>query len=171
MKIYDDFFKKRQRHAAQLLLTREDFLDKRRYKNAKNTLFTLLGYKMVPIINENDTVSVDEIKFGDNDELSALVAKLIHADLLIILSDVDGLCKDGDVIGIIKKITPKIKRIAKGTTKESAMGGMITKLEAARIATSSGISCIIANGSTKNILTKLIDGKPLGTLFTKRASK
>jgi len=165
MKIYDDLFKKRSRHAAQLLLTREDFVNRRRYVNAKNTLSTLLRYKTVPVINENDTVSVDEIKFGDNDRLSALVARMIGADLLIILSDVDGLYKGKEVVSLVERITPGIKRIARGTTKESAMGGMITKVEAAKIATRSGIRCIVANGFTKNILTRLIKGENLGTLF------
>lgn len=146
--------------AAQILLTWEDFSDRRRYLNARNTLFALLErrrYRLqqpIPIINENDTVSTDEIKFGDNDRLSALVASLISADLLLILSDVDGLLdKDKRVIPVVEKITPQVKELACPTNKKSCIGGMITKIEAAKIAVDSGIPCVIANGRGGNIVS------------------
>ena len=167
MDAYRRFFGARSLNCAQLLLTWEDFDDRKRYLNAKNTLLTLLKLNNVAIINENDTVSTDEIKFGDNDRLSALVSKLISADILIILSDVDGLLdKNKKVIPIVNEITVDIKALACPTDKKTCVGGMITKLEAARIATDSGIPCIIANGRTKNIISSAIKepGK-YGTLF------
>ncbi|MDD5431379.1 MAG: glutamate 5-kinase [Candidatus Omnitrophica bacterium] len=168
MDVYRRFFKNTGFDCGQLLLTWEDFDERIRYLNAKNTLVTLLKLKSIPIINENDTVSTDEIKFGDNDRLSALVATLIGADLLIILSDVDGLLdKDKKtVVRLVSEITPQIKALACPTNKKTCVGGMITKIEAARIATDSGISCVIANGHTKDIL--LLSAKnpgQEGTLF------
>lgn len=160
MNVYRRFFKERDLNCAQLLLTWEDFDDRRRYLNAKNTLLTLLKFKSVPIINENDTISTDEIKFGDNDRLSALVSNLISADLLIILSDVAGLLdKNKNVIKVVDEITPQIKALACPTDKKTCVGGMITKIEAAKIAVDSGIPCVIADGRKK--------GEPIqqGTIF------
>ncbi len=139
---------------ASILLTREDFSDRKRYLNAKNTIFTLLKYNIIPVINENDAVSVDEIKFGDNDVLSALVASLVEADGLLILTDIDGLyesynVKDkthGRLIKEIVHITPQTQKMAQGTDKDACIGGMVTKIEAARIATSVGIPVVLANG-------------------------
>lgn len=139
---------------ASILLTREDFSDRKRYLNAKNTISTLLQYNIIPIINENDAVSVDEIKFGDNDVLSALVASLIEADGLLILTDIDGLyetynVKDkshGTLIKEIAQVTLETQRMAKGTDKDACIGGMVTKIEAARIATRVGIPVVLANG-------------------------
>jgi glutamate 5-kinase len=175
MKIYDAFFRRHGIVSAQILLTREDLSNRKRYLNAKNTLSTLSTYKVIPIINENDTVSVDEIKFGDNDKLSALVANLVHADLLIILSDVDGLYAtipkergaeaENMVIAEVEKITPEIERIASTRTSRTGIGGMASKLEAARICCAAGIACIFANGKTPNILLKLLDEQNIGTLF------
>jgi glutamate 5-kinase len=167
MDSYRRFFKARSLNCAQLLLTWEDFDDRRRYLNAKNTLLTLLKLKSIPIINENDTVSTDEIKFGDNDRLSALVSSLICADILIILSDVDGLLdRNKNVIPIVNEITSQIKALACPSDKKTCVGGMITKLEAARIAADSGIPCIIANGRTKNIIQLAIQQpEKCGTLF------
>ena len=137
---YRRFFKHKQINCAQVLLTWEDFDDRGRYLNAKNTLLTLLRLNTVPIINENDTVSTAEIKFGDNDKLSALVSIMTGADLLIILSDVEGLLdKDKRVIRIVDKITPAVRGLACPTVKLACIGGMVTKLEAARIAVDSGI--------------------------------
>jgi glutamate 5-kinase len=158
---------------AQILLTWEDFYDRKRYLNAKNTLLALLEYRKyriqrpIPIINENDTVSTEEIKFGDNDRLSALVATLINADLLIILSDVDGLLdKNKKVIRIVDEITPQIKTLAYPTNKKTCVGGMITKIEAAKIAVDSGIPCVIANGRRKNIILSAMENPSnSGTLF------
>ncbi len=168
MDIYRDFFKARGYHGAQVLLTREDFNDRSRYLNAKNTLNALLNLGSIPVINENDTVSTDEIKFGDNDRLSALVATLVSADILIILSDVDGLLdKDRKtVIRLVDEITPEIKRLACPTDKKACVGGMITKLEAAKIAVDSGIPCVIANGLKKDIIISAIQApEESGTLF------
>ena len=168
MDIYRRNLKETGLSCAQVLLTCEDFDDRSRYLNAKNTLATLLKLKSVPIINENDTVSTDEIKFGDNDRLSAMVASLINADLLIILSDVDGLL-DYDkktVISLIEKITPQIRGLACPTNKKTSVGGMVTKVEAARIAVDSGIPCVIANGRKKGaIIENTIKPGSLGTLF------
>ena len=167
MDVYRKFFKESSINCAQLLLTWEDFSERRRYLNAKNTLNTLLKLKTIPIINENDTVSTDEIKFGDNDRLSALVSILLGADLLIMLSDVDGLLdKDKKVIRVVDKITGQIKALACPTEKKTCVGGMVTKIEAARVAVSSGIHCVIANGHKKDIIKTLVeDLKSEGTLF------
>jgi len=168
MKLYDYFFKVNGKKIAQVLLTRDDFRDKKRYLNAKATLSTILEYKVIPIINENDTIAIDEIKFGDNDNLSGLVAKLVDAGLLLILSDVDGLW-DGNknVINTVRRITPEIEKLAKGTTKEVSTGGMITKLEAAKAVTKEGIMCVIANGHIKNIVSKVLSAETVGTFFYK----
>ena len=166
MHVYKLALHKHGFNCAQLLLTWEDFSD-RRYSNAKNTLQTLLQLKCVPIINENDTVATEEIKFGDNDKLSALVSILVDADLLIILSDVDGLWdKNKKVIRRVAKITPQIKSLACPTRKKTCVGGMITKLEAAQIATDSGIPCVIANGRKKGIITQVTQNPfSQGTIF------
>lgn len=173
MKTYEEHFKKKGFHAAQILLTWEDIREKRRYLNAENTLHTLLRKKAVPVINENDTVSVDEIKFGDNDKLSALVASLVSADLLIMLTDVKGLYIDGKktVASVIKEIHGGIEKLAFGTDKECSRGGMKTKLDAAKIAVRSGIDCVIADGREKDILLKILNGKETGTLFQARKNK
>jgi glutamate 5-kinase len=168
MDVYRRFFKQRQLNCAQLLLTWEDFDNRKRYLNAKNTLFTLLKLNSIPIINENDTVSTDEIKFGDNDRLSALVATLLNADLLVILSDIDGLLdKDKKVVKLVPQISAQIKQLACPTDKKTCVGGMITKLEAAKIAVDSGIPCVIANGRAKDIILRIVKEPSLGdwTLF------
>jgi len=161
---------------AQILLTWDDFNDRGRYKNARNTLCTLLGLRsnsvraIVPIINENDTVSTEEIRFGDNDRLSALVACLISADLLIILSDVEGLLdKDNKVIPVVCDITAEIKSLACPTDKKTCVGGMVTKIEAAKIAVDSGIPCVIADGRQRDIILSVIkEPEKHGTLFLPR---
>lgn len=167
MSQYRRFFDKKGLNCAQVLLTWDDFDNRERYLNAKNTLLTLLKLGAVPIINENDTVSTDEIKFGDNDRLSALVSKLISADILIILSDIDGLLdKNKKVIRIVDEITPQIKSLAYPTDKKTCVGGMITKIEAAKIAVDSGIPCVIANGRTRDIILSVIkEPEKHGTLF------
>lgn len=168
MNVYRRAFKEKGLNCAQILLTWEDFSDRRRYLNAKNTLLTLLKLDTVPIINENDSVSTAEIKFGDNDRLSALVSSLICADLLIILSDVDGLLdKDKkSVVRIVTEINSQIKSLACPTDKKTCVGGMITKIEAAKIASDSGIPCVIANGRGKDIILLLVSGAAeSGTLF------
>jgi glutamate 5-kinase len=153
---------------AQVLLTWEDFDSRKRYLNAKNTLLTLLKLGSVPIINENDTVSTEEIKFGDNDRLSALVATAVSADLLVMLSDIDGLLGEDrkTVVRIVDEITPRIKKLACPTEKATSVGGMITKLEAARIAIDSGIPCVIANGRRQDIVNLAVNNpQECGTLF------
>jgi len=167
MDTYGNYFKKLKITCAQILLTWEDFNDRSRYLNAKNTLLALLKNGAIPIVNENDTVSTDEIRFGDNDRLSALVSSLICADLLIILSDVDGLLdKNKKVIRVVDEITLQIKTLASPTYKKTCVGGMITKIEAAKIAVDSGIPCVIANGKRKNaILYAIKNPVQAGTLF------
>ena len=167
MQAYQRFFQERHLNCAQLLLTWEDFENRRRYLNAKNTLLTLLKLNSVPIINENDTVSTDEIKFGDNDKLSALVSNMISADLLIILSDVDGLLdKNKNVINMVDEITPQIKGLACPSNKKTCVGGMITKIKSAEDVVGAGIPCVIANGHRKDIILNLLeDPSQHGTLF------
>jgi len=167
MSQYSNAFHKENLECGQILLTWEDFDSRQRYLNAKNTIFRLLQLGIVPIINENDTVSTDEIKFGDNDRLSALVSTMIAADVLVILSDVDGLMdRDKKVIPVIDNITPEIKSLACPTQKKTCVGGMITKIEAARIAVDSGIPVVIANGRTKEIILSVIkEPQRNGTMF------
>lgn len=173
MKTYEDSFKKSGFHAAQILLTWEDIRERRRYLNAENTLHTLLSKHVVPVINENDTVAVDEIKFGDNDRLSALVANLAGADALIMLTDVEGLCVEGKdrCIDTVKEIDYKVEKAASGTDKEYSLGGMKTKLEAAKIAMGSGVYCVIANGRKKQVLLKILKGENIGTIFVPKKTK
>lgn len=168
MDTYRSCFSNKGLHCAQILLTREDFDERQRYLNAKNTLLALLSMRgVVPIINENDTISTDEIKFGDNDSLSALVATLISADLLIMLSDVDGLLdKDKNVVRIVDEITPQIKELAAPSEKKTSVGGMITKIQAARIAMDAGIPSVIANGHREDIILSIAgEQQRIGTLF------
>lgn len=173
MKFYDFAFKKGKRTVAQILLTADDFSDRRRYLNTKNTLLSLLKFGALAIINENDTISVDEIKFGDNDKLSAQVANLIGADLLVILSDVDGLYdqKKKRRIATVEKIDSGILSLAQGTKSSTAVGGMVTKIEAARITTASGIPCVVANGKTQNVLSRIVSGEDVGTFFPSRTDR
>lgn len=169
MHVYKLAFKKYGLNCAQLLLTWDDFR-KVRYENAKQTLNTLLKLKIVPIINENDTVATEEIKFGDNDRLSALVSILVGADLLIILSDVEGLLdKNKKVIRQVDKITPDLESLASPTNKKACVGGMVTKLEAARIAVEAGVFCVIASGHKDKIISQL-SANPYsqGTIFIPR---
>ena len=145
-------------NVGQVLLTWEDLNDHRRRLNAKNTLNKLLELNCVPIVNENDTVSAEEIKIGDNDRLSAMVAEIISADLLIILSDVDGLLdKNKKLINKVPQINSQIKALARPSEKHTSVGGMITKIEAAKIAIDSGIPCVIANGRNPNIISRIIN--------------
>lgn len=175
MKIYDNYFHKKKIVTAQILLTRADLSDRQRYLNAKNTVMTLLERGILPIINENDTVSTDEIKFGDNDQLSAMVANFISAQALIILTDVDGLyCVNSRgkraKIDIVEDVA-RVEHHAAGAGCELSVGGMRTKLEAARMVTSSGMTCIIANGRKTNILSDIMSGKNAGTIFKGKKSK
>ncbi|MCF6155741.1 MAG: glutamate 5-kinase [Candidatus Brocadia sp.] len=169
---YDDCFKLHGYHAAQLLLTREDFEDRQRYLNTCNTIHTLFHLNAIPVVNENDTISVDEIKFGDNDALSALVTNLLNAELLIILSSVDGLYDKyptgkgkAAVIPMVENVSDEIRQLAFDLKTKRGVGGMQTKLEAAAVVTNAGESVIIANGRTDGVLKKIVQGEHIGTLF------
>jgi len=170
---YDSTFTKFGRRAAQVLLTAEDVNDRIRYLNVRNTLLSILEFGAIPIINENDTVSVDELKttFGDNDRLAAMVANLIRAPLLVILSDIEGLY-DGDpslassnLVSAVPEINDKIYSYVRDKKTGLSKGGMASKLEAARIVTMAGENVIIANGNNLNVLTTIMAGEPVGTLF------
>lgn len=171
---YDDCFRRRGLHAAQLLLTANDFRQRTRYLNVRNTLLTLFEYPTIPIINENDTVSINEIKFGDNDRLAALVSHLLDSPLLVILSVIDGLF-DGDPKDPASKVIPLVESwdeslLKLATTDKSARGtgGMQTKLDAARTATAVGQNVIIASGQNPHVLAQIFAGEPVGTLFMAR---
>ena len=170
MDLYCKFFERHSLSVGQILLSAGDFFHHSTYINARNTIFTLLKIGAVPVVNENDTVAVEEIKFGDNDTLSALVAGLIDADLLIILSDIKGLYtsdpkKDPEAkfLSFIEKIDKDVEKMAQGTCVEGRVGGMQTKIEAAKIATRSGIAVVIGGG--KNFLRLLFAGQQVGTMF------
>jgi glutamate 5-kinase len=167
IELYNKSLAKFDLRCGQVLLTWDDFDDRTRYLNAKNTLNELLKLGFIPIINENDAVSTEEIKFGDNDKLSSLVAILLEADSLVMLSDVDGLYdKDRIVLPVVEHITSRIEGLATGANKATSVGGMLSKIRAAKMSVNSGISCLIANGNTKDVLVKIADNEPLGTLFT-----
>jgi glutamate 5-kinase len=169
--IYDKAFRPHGYHAAQILLTANDFKHRTRYLNVRNTLRTLTEYPVIPIVNENDTVSTAEIKLGDNDRLAAMVAGLIQADLLIILSVVDGLLTGDPTLPTSRRI-PLVERFDDellnlvGASKSSrGTGGMGTKLEAVRTATAVGTNVIIANGKRTDVLDEILAGGDVGTLF------
>ena len=172
METYRQLFRRHGVKVAQVLVTREDFENKERRKNAQKTLLTLIEQKVVPIINENDTVVVEEIRVGDNDTLAARVARKVQADLLVLLTDVDGLMSKppkhgrGEVLPYISKITPAVLRLAHGTPgSDGGTGGMETKLRAAQIANKAGVSMVIASGKKPGILARLIAGESVGTYF------
>ena len=150
---------------AQVLLTQDDLADRIRFRNAKQTLLTLLHRRAVPIINENDTVAVEEITFGDNDRLAALVAAAVDAQLLVLLSDVDGLLENGKLLDRVEALDRLPRSLIRQTSRTVTKGGMRSKLEAARIVGHSGIPMVIANGTNPSVLTDLLDGKSVGTLF------
>ncbi len=169
---YEKCFGVHGRKVAQILLTRDDFADRKRYINSRNTLLTLLSYDVIPIINENDSVATDEIRFGDNDSLASLVAGLIDAERFIILSDVDGLFDDDPTINpeaklikVVTKITPDLERKAGGPGSAVGTGGMFSKLLAAKRALHHGIAVNIVNGRTKGVLSSLLEGAHHGTEF------
>jgi len=172
MRTYKEALRKHGIIAGQILLTRDDLANRRRYLNARNTLMTLIDHNVVPIINENDTVVVDEIRFGDNDNLSAMATNLVEGQLLVMLSDVDGL-HDSDprvnaqakLISEVERITPEIEAMAGMGESVLGTGGMTTKLKAARRATLYGAGTAIINGRTPHNLLHLFDGHELGTYF------
>ena len=154
--------------AGQILLTHEGLRIRNRYVNAKATIDQLLSYQVIPIINENDSVSAFEIKFGNNDILGAMVASLAEADQLHILSTAPGLIDmdgTGEIVPVVEEITPEIEALAKGTNSPTAVGGMIPKLQAAKLATHAGCETYIADGSEENIILRILDGEPIGTRF------
>ncbi len=176
--MYDECFKLHGFHAAQILLTREDFENRQRYLNACNTIHTLFQLNAIPVVNENDTISVDEIAFGDNDALSVFVTNLLNAELLIILSSVDGLydrCPTAKsratVIPIVENVSDDIKNLAFNTKTLMGVGGMQTKLDAASVVTKAGETVVIANGRTDNVLKRVMQGENLGTLFLPNKEK
>ena len=176
MTAYDKLFAAHGLVVAQVLLTHEDLEHHERHLNARNTLVTLLNRGVVPIINENDAVSFTEIKFGDNDKLSALVASLLPADLLVILTAVDGVIenfgkKNPHMLSVIERIDSSIEKMAGGTTSDTAVGGMKSKVEAAKIVVRSGIPLVIASGKKKNVLAKILAGENEGTLFVAKPNK
>jgi glutamate 5-kinase len=176
MAMYAELFARHNLHVAQVLLTHDDLEHHERHLNARNTLVTLLGRGVVPIINENDAVSFTEIKFGDNDTLSALVASLLPADLLVILTTVDGVIENfgkanPKTISVIEKIDSDLEKIARGTDSETAVGGMASKIQAAKIVVRSGIPLVIASGKKKNVLAKILAGENEGTLFVPQPTK
>lgn len=176
--MYEKLFAEYGRVVAQVLLTRGDFSDRKRYLNVSHTFSQLLEYGVIPIVNENDTTAVEELRFGDNDSLAALVAGAIDADLLIILSDIDGLYDDNPKtnpnahkISVVKEITPEIENLAGGAGSSLGTGGMSTKIQAAKICTNSGIPMVIASGSEEWVLQDIVSGKEVGTVFLPREDR
>jgi len=172
MRTYKDAFRQHGHTAAQILLTRDDLANRRRYLNARNTLMTLLDFGVIPIVNENDTVVVDEIRFGDNDNLSAMSTNLVEAHLLVIMSDVDGLFDrnphldpSAKRLPLIERIDAKIEALAGDSVTDVGTGGMASKIRAAKRATLYGVGVAIINGRTPGNLVRLLDGEEIGSYF------
>jgi glutamate 5-kinase len=172
MKIYQKFFEEYNQTVAQVLLTKDVVSIPSRNQNAKRTLHKLLDMDIIPIINENDTIATYEIEFGDNDTLSAIVASLVEADLLVMLSDIDGLYSAdprtelaAEIIHSVLEITPELEQLASGAGSSFSTGGMITKISAAKICLKDNIDCIITSGSDPAILFDVLAGKEVGTHF------
>ena len=178
MHTYEKMFGEYGQIVAQVLLTREDSVNRRRYANSRNTLLTLLGIGVIPIINENDAVAIDELKIGDNDTLSANVAAIVDADLLIILSDVDGVFTANPqsdpaavLIAEIPEVTPEVEAICGGAGSMRGTGGMVTKMQAARTVMNSGGVMVIASGSRDGAVSGILAGEQIGTLFPPRQNR
>lgn len=172
MHIYEKLFAEYGVTVGQVLLTKEDFSDRKRFLNARNTLYSLMSLRVIPIINENDTVAVDEIKLGDNDTLAALVGGLVDADVLVLLSDVDGLysgdprsMSEAGLIPEVREITGEMERAAGGSGSSVGTGGMVTKLQAAKIAMHSGAVMVLGNASQKDVVRRIMAGEEIGTAF------
>jgi glutamate 5-kinase len=176
IEIYQRRFARLGRQVAQVLVTRDGLEAREHFLNARHTLVKLLELGVVPIVNENDTVATEEIRFGDNDNLSATVVNLVAADLLVILTDVDGLWRtppqagarraaSPEIFDVIESVTPEVERAAQGASSAFGRGGMITKLEAAQAAARGGASTVLCNGLAKDVLLKVAAGEPVGTLF------
>ena len=177
MYTYDKLFSEYNHTVAQLLVTREDFDRTNRLMNLENTLYRLLQLRVIPVINENDTVATEEIAVGDNDTMGAIVAKYMRADLLVLLSDINGLYTadphthpDARLIDRVEEITPEIEALAGGAGSSLGTGGMATKLMAARIATTAGVEMVIANGERAAVLYDIVEGRAAGTRFLPRRS-
>ena len=173
MRVYSELFRKQRLKCGQVLLTWDDFDNRTRFQNARHTLEAILTAGVVPVINENDTTSTEEIKFGDNDKLSALVASLLHADLLVILSDVEGLYDaDKKVYKEVREITADIENVAGGTKNaQMAKGGMRAKIDAVKIVSQARIGCVITAGDMKNVLLRIVAGEAVGTYFIEKNEK
>ena len=178
MHTYEKFFADYGQIVAQVLITKTEAIDRHRYTNTRNTFMELMRQRVIPIVNENDVVALDELKIGDNDNMSALVAGIVDADLVIILSDVDGLYTanpqthpDAVIVPEVVEITPEIEASAGGVGSARGTGGMVTKIQAAKAATSSGIHLVIASGTEKNAITRVLQGEELGTLFVSRENR
>ena len=178
MHTYEKFFADYGQIVAQVLITKTEAIDRHRYTNTRNTFMELMRQRVIPIVNENDVVALDELKIGDNDNMSALVAGIVDADIVIILSDVDGLYTanpqthpDAVIVPEVAEITPEIEASAGGVGSARGTGGMATKIQAAKAATSSGIHLVIASGTEKNAITRVLQGEELGTLFVSRENR
>ena len=178
MYTYDRLFSAYNHTVAQLLVTGSDVEDAGRRAHFHNTLYRLLELRALPVINENDTIATDEIVIGDNDTLSAIVAATVEADLLVLLSDIDGLYTAdprrnarAELIHEVRAVTPEIEALAGGNGTSLGTGGMVTKLRAARIAGEAGIDMVIANGARPELIYDIIEGAPVGTRFIGRKAK
>ena len=175
---YEKAFARYHKKVAQILLTGDDLNNRKRYLNARNTLCMLLSWQVVPIINENDTVMIEEIQFGDNDNLAAMITLLMDADILVNLTDIDGLYtkdpranSDADFIPMVSTIGEDIKKIASDIPGALGTGGMLSKINAAKKVTAAGIPMVIANGGKPDVLKKLFSGKDVGTFFIPKKKK
>ncbi len=178
MYTYDRLFADYNHTVAQILVTREDFNNPTRLMNLENTIYRLLQLGAIPIINENDSVATEEIAVGDNDTMGALVAKYMQADLLVLLSDIDGLYTadphthpDARLISTVSEITPEVEALAGGAGSKLGTGGMATKIMAAKLATSAGVDMVIANGANALALYDIVAGHPVGTRFAGHARR
>ena len=172
MMVYERLFAEYNKVPAQVLITKDTMINDTMRRNARSTFMRLLAMGTIPVVNENDTVATDEIEFGDNDTLSAIVAALIHADLLIVLSDQDGFFTDdprtnpdAKLVEEITYITDELEAMAKGAGSDVGTGGMVAKISAARVANDAGADMVIANGNDMNNLRRVLEGKNIGTLF------
>lgn len=178
MMIYQKLFSEYGHQAAQVLMTKDTMMDNLSRRNALNTFDELLALGAIPIVNENDTVSTYEIQFGDNDTLSAIVAALVGADMLLLLSDIDGLYTDdprknpqAEFIDYVETLDDHLMQMGKGAGSDVGTGGMATKLSAAKIATASGADMVIANGGDFHAIHRILQGGPVGTLFQGRQNE
>ena len=178
MHTYEKLFADYGQIVAQVLITRTEAIDRHRYANCRNTFMTLLQQGVIPIVNENDVVALDELKIGDNDNMSALVAGIVDADLVIILSDIDGLYTanpathpEATLVHTVQEITPEVEASAGGVGSSRGTGGMATKIQAAKAATNSGIQLVIASGTEKNAIPRILQGEEIGTLFVSRENR